>query len=67
VISLNGQRADVRAGETVADALARLDLAPDAPGVAVAVDGEVVPRAQWHSFALAEHARVEVLTAMQGG
>jgi sulfur carrier protein len=67
VISLNGQQSDVRAGETVAAALARLNLTLDARGVAVAVDGEVVPRAQWESFALAEHARVEVLTAMQGG
>jgi sulfur carrier protein len=67
VIRLNGQESDVREGETVAAALARLDLALDARGVAVAVDGEVVPRAQWQSFALAEHARVEVLTAMQGG
>jgi len=67
VISLNGQQSDVRAGETVEAALARLNLALDARGVAVAVDGEVVPRAQWQSFALAEHARVEVLTAMQGG
>jgi sulfur carrier protein len=67
VISLNGQQSDVRVGETVAAALARLNLTLDARGVAVAVDGEVVPRAQWESFALAEHARVEVLTAMQGG
>jgi sulfur carrier protein len=67
VISLNGQQSDVRAGETVAAALARLNLALDARGVAVAVDGQVVPRTQWESFALAEHARVEVLTAMQGG
>jgi sulfur carrier protein len=67
VISLNGQRSDVRPGETVADVLGRLDLAADAPGVAVAVDGEVVPRARWEGFALAEGARVEVLTAMQGG
>jgi sulfur carrier protein len=67
VIRLNGEDSDVRAGETVAAVLARLDLALDARGVAVAVDGEVVPRAQWQSFALAEHARVEVLTAMQGG
>ena len=36
-------------------------------GVAVAVDGEVVPRTAWDSFALAADARVEVLTAMQGG
>jgi sulfur carrier protein len=67
VIRLNGEDSDVSPGETVAAALARLELSPQARGVAVAVDGEVVPRAQWHSFALAEHARVEVLTAMQGG
>jgi sulfur carrier protein len=67
VISLNGQHSDVRAGETVAAALTRLNLTADARGVAVAVDGEVVPRARWESFALDDHARVEVLTAMQGG
>ncbi|HUA74981.1 MAG TPA: sulfur carrier protein ThiS [Solirubrobacteraceae bacterium] len=67
MIVLNGEDADVPAGETVATVLARLDLSPDARGVAVAVDGEVVPRAQWGSFALVERARVEVLTAMQGG
>jgi sulfur carrier protein len=67
VISVNGQDCDMRAGETVAAALARLELSPDSRGVAVAVDGEVVPRAQWQSFTLGEHARVEVLTAMQGG
>ena len=67
MIVLNGQQSDLRAGETVAAILARLDLPLDARGVAVAVDGEVLPRVQWASFALTEHARVEVLTAMQGG
>jgi sulfur carrier protein len=67
VIVLNGERADVPAGETVAAVLARLALSPTARGVAVAVDGEVIPRAEWESFVLGEHARVEVLTAMQGG
>ncbi|HEX3433844.1 MAG TPA: sulfur carrier protein ThiS [Solirubrobacteraceae bacterium] len=67
MISVNGQQSDVRAGEPVAAVLAQLQLPADARGVAVAVDGEVVPRAQWQSFALSEHARVEVLTAMQGG
>jgi sulfur carrier protein len=67
VIVLNGQDSNVRAGETVAAVLERMGLQTDARGVAVAVDGEVVPRAGWHSFALPEHARVEVLTAMQGG
>jgi sulfur carrier protein len=39
----------------------------DERGVAVAVDGEVVPRTDWGSFALGADARVEVLRAMQGG
>jgi sulfur carrier protein len=67
VILLNGERSDARAGETVAAVLGRLGLEMEARGVAVAVDGEVVPRAQWGSFTVGEHARVEVLTAMQGG
>jgi sulfur carrier protein len=67
MIVLNGESFDVRAGETVAAVLERLDVSPEARGVAVAVDGEVVPRACWELFALAEDARVEVLTAMQGG
>jgi sulfur carrier protein len=67
MIVLNGAPSDVLAGESVADVLVRLDLSVQAPGVAVAVDGEVVPRAQWGSFALRDGARIEVLTAMQGG
>lgn len=67
MIVLNGKRSDVAAGETIVAVLARLGLEADARGVAVAVDDEVVPRAAWKSFALGEHARVEVLTAMQGG
>jgi len=67
VIALNGQSSDTLPGETVATVLARLGLSLDARGVAVAVDGEVVPRAGWETFALRENARVEVLTAMQGG
>jgi sulfur carrier protein len=66
-IVLNGKQSELAAGETLAVALERLGVPADRRGVAVAVDGEVVPRAQWPSFALPEHARVEVLTAMQGG
>ena len=67
MIFLNGQHSDLNAGESVAAALVRLHLAPDASGVAVAVDGDVVPRSTWETFALSDGARVEVLTAMQGG
>jgi sulfur carrier protein len=67
MIVLNGEASDLSAGETVAAALRLLGLELDASGVAVAVDGEVVPRGAWGSFALSKDARVEVLTAMQGG
>jgi sulfur carrier protein len=68
MIRLNGHdRDDVAAGETLATVLARLQLPLDARGVAIAVDGEVVPRASWPSFQVRDEARVEVLTAMQGG
>jgi len=67
VIFLNGAESELHAGDTVADVLARMGLAPDAKGIAVAVDDGVVPRGEWRDFALPEDARVEVLTAMQGG
>jgi sulfur carrier protein len=67
MIVVNGQDSDVRAGETIAALLGTLGVGADARGVAVAVEGEVVPRARWSTFALPERARVEVLAAMQGG
>jgi sulfur carrier protein len=67
VIVVNGESCDVHAGESIVAVLSRLEVERDSRGIAVAVDGEVVPRAQWDSYALPEHARVEVLTAMQGG
>jgi sulfur carrier protein len=36
-------------------------------GVAVAVNGEVVPRSSWPAARLRDGDRVEVLTAAQGG
>lgn len=67
MIYLNGDIHEDGAGRTVVDALQLLDLTPDVRGVAVAVNGEVVPRAGWRTYAIPDGARVEVLTAMQGG
>ena len=67
MIVLNGEPAELTPGQTLAGMLAQLGLSEEARGVAVAVDGEVVPRAAWATFALREDARVEVLSAMQGG
>jgi sulfur carrier protein len=66
-VLLNGNESELARDETLADLLARLNVSPERRGCAVAVDGEVVPRARWRDFELHERARVEVLTAMQGG
>jgi sulfur carrier protein len=64
---VNGQSSEVPAGETLLAVFTSLQLPFDARGVAVAVDGEVVPRTAWPTFVLSADARVEVLSAMQGG
>ncbi|ADD40624.1 sulfur carrier protein ThiS [Stackebrandtia nassauensis] len=62
-VQLNGEPTDIN-GSTVADAVANLSRAER--GIAVAVNGEVVPRSQW-TRKLHEGDRIEVLTATQGG
>ena len=66
-VTLNGEPRELRDGASVADAVAVSGVEPAGRGVAVAVDGEVVPRGEWDSFELAETQRIEVLQAVQGG
>ncbi len=66
-VQVNGEARALPAGATVAGVLAQLHVDPAARGVAVAVDGEVVRRADWASVTLAEGARIEVLGAIGGG
>ena len=57
-----------RAVEDVLDVAALVGtLTVAGRGVAVAVNGEVVPRSRWEAVALHDGDRVEVLTAAQGG
>jgi sulfur carrier protein len=66
MIVVNGEpAAELQPGLSVRALLDALG-APDR-GVAVAVDAEVVPRGEWDAFAVPDGARVEVLTAVQGG
>ena len=62
---VNGEPSAVETPITIAALLAAIDAPPR--GVAVAVDGAVVPRSGWASHVLDDGARVEVLTAVQGG
>ena len=66
-VTINGTRRELPDGATVATVVAGLPGAPGGRGVAVAVEGEVVPRAQWPNVALREGASIEVVVAVQGG
>lgn len=62
---INGEPRQLADGSGVRDALD--ELGAPRTGVAVAVNGEVVPRAAWADTPLVDGAQVEVLTAVQGG
>ena len=64
-MTVNGSERDLPNPVSVADLVA--SLTPQVRGVAVAVNGEVVPRPDWNRIALRDGDRVEVLTAAQGG
>jgi len=66
-VTINGDRRELPAGATVASVVASLPNAPEGRGVAVAIEGEVVPRAQWAVVELRDGANVEVVAAVQGG
>jgi sulfur carrier protein len=66
-VVLNGDRHELHEGARLVDAIAASGAPDHRRGVAVAVDGEVVPRSEWDSTELADGARVEVLQAVQGG
>jgi sulfur carrier protein len=66
-IFVNGEPRQV---EQAAPLLSVLSSGVDTPaprGIAVALDGTVVPRARLRETALHEGARVEIVTAVQGG
>lgn len=64
-VIVNGTERELPDGATVAALLEMLRI--QSSGTAVAVDGEVVPRALHAETALPDGAVVEILTAVQGG
>jgi sulfur carrier protein len=66
-ITLNGDAADLPAGTSLTDLLTGAGLDPQRRGIALARNGEVVPRSRWADEALTDGDVVELLTATQGG
>lgn len=67
-MTVNGEQRELHDGATVAEAVDTVfDRPAAARGVAVAVNGEVVPRSSWDEVRLEGSDRVEVLRAVGGG
>lgn len=69
IVYVNGEQREFDDDATLIEALDHaLDRAGELPGgVAVALDGAVVPRRQIAETLLSPDARVEIVTAVQGG
>lgn len=64
-VRVNGDAVSLPAGATVATVIDQLDLPTQ--GIAVAVDGEMVPCGRWAQHAVGAGDQLEVVTAVQGG
>ena len=64
-VHVNGVETELAAGATVYELVERAHGIRR--GVAVAIDGEVVPRSTWADAVIEAGARVEILVAVQGG
>ncbi|MEO9180214.1 MAG: sulfur carrier protein ThiS, partial [Acidimicrobiales bacterium] len=64
MISVNGQPEEFTV-ESVEALLTRLDIQPR--GIAVALNGQVVRRAEWSMTLIADESAVEIVTAAAGG
>lgn len=64
-VEVNGDEREFADGITLAELLDQLGTTQR--GVAVAVDGQVVARGAWPEVAIADGAKVQILTAVQGG
>lgn len=67
MIVVNGVPRELPEPATVGSLLDAMGIEPRRRGIAVALGGEVVPRAGWDGRALRDGDRVEVVTAIQGG
>ncbi len=66
-VELNGALVALPEGAALTEAIEASGANPEQRGVAVAIDGEVVPRSEWGRTSLREGQKVEVLAAIQGG
>lgn len=66
MILVNGERAELPPG-TLLDLLNRRGIDPAGRGIAIALNGAVVPRARWPETEFGDGDRVDIVRAFGGG
>lgn len=66
MITVNGEARDYHR-QTIEEIIAEYGVDPTRPGIAVAVNGAVAPRAAWSTRRPEDKARVEIVQAKAGG
>jgi sulfur carrier protein len=67
IFTINGEKKDIGSVDTLARLLGVVGVTSETKGVAVALNGEVVPRSAWASARVQENDSVEIVYAVQGG
>ena len=66
-IRINGESKTVQQGLTVQQLLLDMRIDPSQPGIAVALDLEVIPRKRWQELEIPPTSDIEIIHAVQGG
>lgn len=66
-VLVNGTRHPLPPSGSLGELLSSLGIALDTPAVAVALNGQVVPRVQWAASRVAPGDVVEIVRPIQGG
>ena len=65
-IYVNNKQQEVPAETRISDALQSLNIAAQ-KGIAVAINNNVVPRAEWETYRLRAEDKITLIKATQGG
>ena len=66
-IRINGETKTVQQGLTLQQLLLDLQIDPAQPGIAIALDLEVIPRKRWEQLEIPPTSDIEIIRAVQGG
>jgi sulfur carrier protein len=65
-VTINGSDREIEEGTKVADVVREL-AGPRRTGIAISLNGEVVPKSRWEFVTVGDGDRLEVLSAIGGG